>query len=609
VGTSTAGAAKDVSLLNPETDDTAAVVVTTAWSTDSVRPGQSLQLAVIFDIKKGYHINADAAQLQPLAGMQLIPTRVSVKNATEGVTVASPRYPDAHRITVDFTESDLMAFSDRSIVYMALKLAADSTADFLQVDIAVTYQACDAQVCLFPVKRALNARLPLAKAGRQPMAVNAEIFSADPRATALASKQIAFDMFGWQFSLNPQSVWGLSLLLLTAALGGLLLNFTPCVLPLLPIKIMSLSNAAGNPSRCLALGFSSFLGIIAFWMVLGTAIATISGFTATNQLFQYPLFTLVIGVIIAAMALGMFDLFSVKVPDFLYRLHPSQETLNGSFVLGVLAAILSTPCTAPFMGAAAAWAATQDPGTTLGVFAAIGTGMALPYLLLSASPERVSRMPRSGPASIVIKQVMGLFMLAAAAYFVGSALSALVVKPPDPPPKHYWWGVMGFTAGGGLWMAYRTWRIAIHKISRVVFIILGILIFGGSVWGGMHLTDRGPINWIYYTPERLQTAFDQRKSVALIFTAEWCLNCKALEQGVLNSDRIVRLFGSKAVAPVKVDITGHNPSGRAKLKEVGQLTIPLLIVYAPDGREIFRSDFYTAEQIIEAVANAANPMG
>jgi thiol:disulfide interchange protein DsbD len=89
----------------------------------------------------------------------------------------------------------------------------------------------------------------------------------------------------------------------------------------------------------------------------------------------------------------------------------------------------------------------------------------------------------------------------------------------------------------------------------------------------------------------------------MVFTAEWCLNCKALEQGVLNSPKIVNLFNHENIVPMKVDITGNNPAGRAKLREVGNLTIPLLIIFSPNGEPKFRSDFYTADQVIEAITN------
>ncbi len=419
---------------------------------------------------------------------------------------------------------------------------------------------------------------------------------------------MGFDLFGLNFSLDTTNWWGFILLLLTASIGGALLNFTPCVLPLVPIKIISLSNAAADQKRCLALGLTMFSGVLVFWLGIGAAIALITGFTATHQLFQYPVFTIAVGAVIAVMAFGMCGLFSVRLPNFIYRINPTQDTLQGSFVLGILTAILATPCTAPFMGAAAAWAATQPPATTLATFAAIGIGMALPYLVLSAWPRLVQKMPHTGPASVLIKEVMGLFMMAAAAYFIGTGLSGMLMEPPNPPAKLYWFSVMGFTAAGGLWLSYRTIRITSRKTSRVIFAGLGILLFVGSAYGVLRLTDKGPIDWVYYTPERFAAATENRKIVVMVFTAEWCLNCKALEEGVLKSEKITRLLAEADIVPMKVDITGNNPWGKKKLKETGNLTIPLLVIYSPKGREVFRSDFYTIDQVVAGIETARGLM-
>src|SRR5690606_18971771 len=105
-----------------------------------------------------------------------------------------------------------------------------------------------------------------------------------------------------------------------------------------------------------------------------------------------------------------------------YRFNPGHDSYVGAVGFGVMTAVLSTPCTAPFMGAAAAWSLTQDAVVTWSTFGAIGVGMAAPYLVLSAYPSLVKRMPRTGPASELIKQVMGLLMLAAGAYFIGTGV-------------------------------------------------------------------------------------------------------------------------------------------------------------------------------------------
>jgi thiol:disulfide interchange protein DsbD len=101
----------------------------------------------------------------------------------------------------------------------------------------------------------------------------------------------------------------------------------------------------------------------------------------------------------------------------------------------------------------------------------------------------------------------------------------------------------------------------------------------------------------------------KHKAVVMVFTAEWCLNCKALEQGVWNNTELARLVSQPKVVPMKVDLTGSNPAGREKLREAGSLTIPLLVVYRPDGWPVFKGDFYAADQVVQAVARAVNPSG
>jgi len=88
------------------------------------------------------------------------------------------------------------------------------------------------------------------------------------------------------------------------------------------------------------------------------------------------------------------------------------------------------------------------------------------------------------------------------------------------------------------------------------------------------------------------------------FTAEWCLNCKALEEGVLRNHKITDLLARENIVPMKVDITGNNPQGKAKLKEIGSLTVPLLVVFSTDGQPVFKSDFYTVDQVVEAIEKA-----
>lgn len=599
---------KAVAALNTPVDGV--VKAKTAWSVDRARPGDSIMLAIVVDIKEGFHINADNRQIKPFEDFKPYPTAVTVIDATGGITIESPLYPPAVPIKVQYAGGESMSFEGKTVIYLSIKLDKAILPGNLKLTLAFEYQTCAANSCLFPNKITLEESLAVVKLGDDITKINDKWFAEYDAGPAVAtSRGVNFDLFGWTFSIHVSSGPGLILLLITAAFGGMLLNFTPCVLPLIPIKIISLSHVAENRRQCLMLGLAMFLGVLVFWIGLGAAIALVSDFSATNQLFQYPGFTLLVGVTIGIMAIGMLGFFSVRLPNFIYMINPEQDTLPGSFGLGILAAILSTPCTAPFMGAAAAWAATQAPTTTLATFMAIGTGMALPYLVLSASPALVEKMPKTGPASILIKQVMGMFMLAAATYFMGVGASAVFSSPPNPPSKIYWWPVMFFSAAAGGWLAYRTLQITSKIKRKMFFTCIGVILVVLSAFGAVRLTEHGPIDWEYYTPKRFKNAINDHKVIVMVFTAEWCLNCKALEHGVLTNPKIVKLFERKEIVPMKVDITGNNPVGKAKLREIGNLTIPLLVIFAPDGNQVFKNDFYTVEQVYNAVTRALMDTG
>ncbi len=572
------------------------------WNQDKARPGDAVVLAIVADIAAGYHINPDEHQVVPVGDFEPYPTSINVADAGDALTLERVRFPKPHPVKVNYADGDLYSFSGRTICYLPVRVGDDAKPGQQVITLDIESQACDDTNCLIPKPERHTATLEIVAADAVVSRINEELFK-DYRAAELPKETVRFDLFGWKFEIDAASSLGFLLLLVVAALGGFLLNFTPCVLPVIPIKIIGLSQAAGNRARCFALGLTMSLGVVAFWLGLGLLVAKVADFSATNQLFQYPLFTISVGAVIAIMAVGMCGVFSLRLPAFVYQITPKHDTILGSFGFGIMTAVLSTPCTAPFMGAAAAWAATQQAATTLTTFAAIGVGMALPYLILSAFPDLVKKMPRSGPASELIKQVMGLLMLAAAAYFLGVGLSALLNTPPDPPSRAYWWMVMALSFCAGFWLSWRTFQITPGKIKRMLYGALGVVIMLVSIGGAVRLTESGPIEWVYFTPERFAAAQGEKKVVVVDFTAEWCLNCKALEETVLHSQRVASLLAAPDVVPIKVDLTGNYPAAKAKLKETGRLTIPLLVIYSPSGDEVFKSDFYTIDQVVEAIQN------
>jgi len=596
-------------------------------------PGSDIVLAVVLDHDEHWHTHTNDPDVPAILGSSedYYATTLHIEVPDDSPLTVHDGYtqwPNPTTVQVGFTGEpvDYDVFLGTTVIYIPVTVAPDAPLGSASITIRTVFQACDETTCIAPTPLPSSSST-WTEYGHQvditivdPSNLNGSSTSTDVfgsfdssvfskiHAGIAAPKDttIMFDAFGLKFPINPDSTVGLILLLLVAMGGGFLLNLTPCVLPVIPIKIMSLSASAGSRRETFVLGIWMMLGVLSLWLSLGIAIALVSGFTATNQLFQYPAFTIGLGLFIGIMAIGMGGLFSIRLPNAVYMFNPKHDSWYGSFMFGIMTAVLSTPCTAPFMGAAAAWAATQAPILTLTVFGSIGFGMAAPYLVLAAYPQLVDKMPRAGAASELIKQVMGLFMLGAAVYFLGVGFVGIFQQEGAPPSRAYLWIVAGCVAIAGLWLAWRTMRLATGAGTKVTFVGIGLLLAVSSIAVGNRLTDSGPIDWKYYTPELLESRLDTGDVVVLEFTAEWCLNCKLLEATVLNAPAVVKALEAEGVTPIKVDLTGNNVSGNALLNDLGGLRIPLLIVMTPSGEEVFRGDFYTIKQVVEAINQAKN---
>jgi len=611
----------------PQSFDSSSVVeVSTVWQTPRAHPGDDIALAVVIEVEEPYHINPDKSQIDDEFGF-LIPTDLTVTEAAPALGVTSVQYPEAEDVEVAYTgeASTIKAYHHQVVLYVPVRVAADAELGEHAMRLALRVQSCDDTNCLMPATIDLPVTLEVVAAEVDRGEGDAELFAGyDPSAIdttgGAVSSLVRFDFFGlFDFELDMATGFGFALVLLMAMVGGALLNFTPCVLPVIPIKIIGLTESAGSARRKLLLGTVMFLGVATFWVVIGAAIAGSSqliqmgvldaggGIQQSNQLFQYWQFTIPIGIFIAVMAVGMCGLFSVNLPNWIYMINPKQDTVVGSFGFGVMTAILSTPCTAPFMGAAAGAAAAASSAVALLTFLAIGVGMGLPYFVLSARPQLVDFLPRTGPGSELLKQVMGLLMLAAAAFFIGNGVMTLITAPGESVSPNYWWAVVAMVVAAGGWLAYRTFRITPSLARRASFTAVGVLLMAASVAAGAKLTAGPPIDWVKYTPDAFDRAIAEDRIIVMDFTAEWCLNCKALEQAVLYDPSVVEVLKREGVVPMKVDITSSdNEVGRAKLQSVGRVMIPLLVVFGPDGEEVFKSDAYTIRQVLDAVERAGS---
>ena len=419
---------------------------------------------------------------------------------------------------------------------------------------------------------------------------------------------------------------GLLVLGLLGAAGGLVLNLTPCVLPVIPIKVMTLSQHAGeHRGKAAMLGFWMALGVVAFWAALAIPVLTLQNFTDPSRIFGIWWLTAGIGLLIAIMSLGLMGMFQINLPQKVYMVNPKADTPWGSFVFGVMTAILGLPCFGFVAGALVPAAITQGTAFVIILFFSMGVGMALPYLVLSIFPQLVNKLPRTGPASELVKQIMGLLLLAAAAYFIGSGLIALVASKPYLAKLLHIWVAALFGIGAGGWLMIKTFEISKKPLNRGVFGIIALIIAAvgllvanrftsdakeeyeirqaaldeAAISGGLLLTT-----WNDYRPQLMQQAIDEGKVVIQDFTAEWCINCKVLEKTVLGSAAVKAEFAKDDTIMFKVDLTGNNPEGDQALKDLGRTGIPTLAIYGPGLETPWVANAYTIDQVVDAITRA-----
>ena len=595
-------------------------------SKDSVASGEELVLAVEFTLDPGWHTwpAGDPVTTPDLEGIwQSIPT--SLKVTVEGARVGPIQWPEPHLTptrAVSSEEVEILMYEGRQVAFVPLIVDAASQGE-LSVAVEFSYQACDDQVCDMPRSVKSSVGLDVVDApivGDPPDAAlfggfDQRVFSRQNTwnggATPTTSSEPATKRPSFLGFEVPENA-GLVVLALLSAIGGLVLNLTPCVLPVIPIKIMAISQHADTPGQNMRLGLWMAAGVIAFWAGIGLPVAFLTSVIDPSRLiFGTWWITLSIGVIIAAMGVGIMGVFNITLPQKIYMVNPKADTAQGSFMFGVMTAVLGLPCFGFVAGALLAGAATLPSTTILVIFTSLGVGMALPYIVLSAKPGLVEKIPRTGPASELVKHVMGLLLLAAAAFFVGAGIVALIQKSAGPAPElawwwkqTHWWFVALFCVAAGGWLILRTIQITKKKSIILWMVIVGLILAAipAIYVVGKTIKARDDF-WIPYTHTLLDESVAEGKVVVVDFTAEWCLNCKALEV-ILNREPVKSQLLLSDVVPLIADNTVDSAPGWDKMAELGQTGIPLLVIYGPGLDKPWQANSYTAQTVLDALKQA-----
>lgn len=417
------------------------------------------------------------------------------------------------------------------------------------------------------------------------------------------------------------SLW---LAILFALIGGLILNLMPCVLPVISIKILSFVQMAGHKrSAIFQHGLSFSLGVlVSFWLLAGLLLTLQAYGQSVGWGFQLqePLFVGTLATLLFMFALSLFGVFEMGA--FFASMAGGAQGhrkggLSSSFMSGVLATAVATPCTGPFLGSAVGYAVTLPAWEAMLVFTAVGLGMSLPYLFLAAFPNFLRWLPKPGVWMVAFKQLMGFLMLGAVLWLTwvfGSQTDNLALMML----------LCGFFfIAMGCWI-YGTWCTPIRKkwvrgLSLALALCVGGMGAGIIYKGTIHdvsgapseiamADDELPKNatggWEPFSLERIEALQKQGIPVFVDFTAKWCLICQT-NHLVLSASDVQAAFMKKGVVKMKADWTKSDPEITQTLRSFGRSSVPLYLLYTgnPSDAPKILPQVLTPETVIEQIAS------
>ena len=390
---------------------------------------------------------------------------------------------------------------------------------------------------------------------------------------------LSLDGNGFQIKEQFSSQGGISLwqAILFALIGGLILNLMPCVFPVISLKVLSFVSMGGDDHTKIRNHALAFVGgVMSTFLSIATALIIIrssGSMIGWGYQLQSPV---VVGILTLIMlGIGLILLTNINIGAGLTTLGSSVQSKNsysGSFFTGVLAVVVASPCTAPFMGAAVGYALLQPSFATLPIFLSLGLGFAGPYVVLALKPEWISSLPKPGAWMETLKQFFAFPMIATALWLMwvfmvqtsGDALIQLLI--------------LGLVLGVAIWMI-ATFKGRWKWIGLITTVILSIQIFNNLPSPiSSNQNDADATNWSLVSESNLQA---NNQAYLINFTAAWCITCQTNEKAALSRPSVQEYLLTQNITYIKADWTNRNEEIAAGLAKYNRSGIPLYIFWKP----------------------------
>jgi len=421
-------------------------------------------------------------------------------------------------------------------------------------------------------------------------------------------------------SALPPSFWRM---LFYAFVGGLILNIMPCVLPVIALKVLGfVGQGRDEPGRVRALGLIYGLGVLASFLLLAGLVIGVkaAGHKAGwGMQFGSPQFLVGLTTLVTLIALNLFGLFEVSLGGRVLGAAGGLAARHGpagAFFNGVLATVLATPCTAPFLGAALGFAFTQPPPVIVLVFLSVGVGLAAPYVVLSWNPGWLRFLPKPGPWMERFKIAMGFPML-------GTAVWLFSLTPAFYGPRSWWLLIFLVLVALAAWVYGQFVQRAAARpgfgLATVLILLSGgyfYVVEGQLQWrspipetmaeGSLKESPEG-IDWQRWSPAAVGQARTAGHPVVVDFTADWCLTCQANKRFALEVPSVRAKLRALQAAAFLGDYTRFSTNITEELSRYGRAGVPLVLVYPkdPNGPPIVLPEALTPGIVLAALDRAA----
>ncbi len=558
------------------------IKIKTYQSFDKVFTGSEFKIAIEIDVEEGWHINSH----KPYDDY-LIPTEV-VLPENPNFSLQKVAYPEPHDFKLAFSEEPLSVWEGKIFFGALIKVTENLESGEYRLIVELNYQACNDMSCLAPTYIADTIIVTVVDKKEVVNQVNQEIFEKiDLSVTTSAgeTEDKTSDPISDALESN-----GLIIGLFFVFVGGLALNLTPCVYPLIPITIGYFGGQSEGSTGSLAMmGLLFMLGLAVTYSIIGV-VTSLSG-AIFGALLQNPIVIFIVVAILLGLSLSMFGVYEFKLPDSMVaKAGGAKAGMFGAFFMGLTMGIVAAPCIGPFILGLVTYVATkQDPYFGFLMFFVLALGLGFPYLFLAIFSGKIKNLPRAGEWMESVTHIFGIILVGMALYFLLPLL-----------PKEISGYVLPiFMIGAGLYLLLFE-RLA-NKIKgfKIFKTLFSIIIIAVAVYS-LIPSDTKSVEWKKYSEEAVSNI--NGRGVIIDFYADWCIPCKELDALTFTDPKVIEL--SKEFDTYKADLTKSlSPEVEALREKYKIIGVPTVLILNSSGEEINRiTGFVNAEEFYQILS-------